>query len=197
VVARTPGRILRPGVDEWTFDRAGEALLRFPVVVSATSAKQRLIADQELAALLVARTEPLTLIDMAMPPDFRPPQGKSPIRYVDIDDLASLAGRKPVDDDADEIVSKRAEEAFHRYAGHHHVGPVIERLMANADDVVHRTVARFAGRLGTDSDEAVLHQTAHTVARTLLAGPLGYLNRARSAGDIEAIVEAFQIEEDG
>jgi glutamyl-tRNA reductase len=190
VVARTPGRLNRPGVEEWTFDRADEALARFPAVVSATSAKQRLIPDDQLAAVLAARQTPLTLVDMAMPPDFAPPPSAG-LRYVDIDQLATLAGRRPATDDADDIVTKRAEEAYRRFAGHQRVCPVIERLMADADEVVEQTVARFAGRLRDGEDEAVLHQTAHTVARTLLAGPLGYLNRSQTAGDVEVIAEAF------
>ena len=196
VVARTPGRLDRPGVDEWTLDRADEALARFPAVVSATSAKQRLLPDDRLASLLATRTAPLTLVDMAMPPDFSPPSSATVVRYVDIDQLASLAGRRPAGDEADDIVAKRADEAYRRFAGHQRVGPVIERLMADADDVVERTVARFAGRLRDGDDEALLHQTAHTVARTLLAGPLDYLNRTPSAGDIEVIAEAFGADDD-
>ena len=191
VVARTTGAGVIPGVEEWALDRAGEALATFPVVVSATSAKRRLLPDAELAAAVSTRATPLLIIDMAMPPDFAPPAGGAWVRYVGIDDLAALAGRRHHGDEASDLVAKRAEAAYARFSGQHRVGSVIERMVTDADEVVAGTVARFAGRLHDRDDEAVLRQVAHTVSRTLLAGPLGYLNRSRSAADVDIIAAAF------
>ena len=191
VVARTTRAGLIPGVEEWGLERAEEALATFPVVVSATSAKRRLLPDSQLASAVATRSAPLLLIDMAMPPDFgRPDQGAG-VRYVGIDDLAALAGRRHHGDGASDLVAGRAEAAYARFSTHHKVGRVIERMVTDADEVVAGTVARFAGRLRDRDDEAVLRQVAHTVSRTLLAGPLGYLNRARSTADVEVIAAAF------
>ncbi|MET0830838.1 MAG: hypothetical protein ABWY62_00540 [Acidimicrobiia bacterium] len=194
VVARNPGALARAGVESWPFDRAAEALARFPAVISATSAKRRLVPEDVLAAAVASRVTPLVLVDMAMPPDFARPDIGAATRYVDIDDLAAMAGRRPVDDGADELVLRRAEEAYTRFIRHHRVAPVIERMVADADDVVAEAVARFAGRLRNEEDEAVLRQAAHTVARTLIARPLAYLNEpgpGREDDAVDAVAEAF------
>jgi glutamyl-tRNA reductase len=191
VVARTLGALAGAGVEVWPFDRAAEALARFPAVISATSAKRRLVADDVLTSALASRATPLVLVDMAMPPDFARPGTDAATRYIDIDDLAEMAGRRPADDGADELVLRRAEEAYTRFSRHHRVGPVIERMVADADGVVADAVARFAGRLRHEEDEAVLRQAAHTVARTLIARPLAYLNNSGPVTDVDAVVEAF------
>jgi glutamyl-tRNA reductase len=68
--------------------------------------------------------------------------------------------------------------------------------MAGADEVVDRAVRRFSGRLADQGDEAILRQTAHTVARTLLAGPVEYLKRSRGASEaVEMIADAFGVED--
>ena len=78
--------------------------------------------------------------------------------------------------------------------------PAVHALYAftrTADDIVDRTVARFAGRLGSGDDRAVLRQTAHTVARTLLAGPVSYLRSNELPTEaIETLIEAFGIGDD-
>lgn len=197
VVARTPDRVPPlGGVEVWPFDRAAQALGSFPAVVSATSAKHRLIADEALIAVLADRSTPLVLVDMAMPPDFSPPEG-SPVRYVDIDDLARIAARRPRKDDADAMVAAAAGDAYRRLSDHHAVGPVIGGLMQTADAIVDQTVGRFAGRLSTDGDRDLLRQTAHTVARTLLSGPVSYLRSTdRPAEAVDTIAEAFGLDDE-
>jgi glutamyl-tRNA reductase len=192
MLARRPETVTVAAAEVWPFERALEALARFPAVVSATSAKQRPVDDDRLTAVLDARTEPLILVDMAMPPDFVPPAG-SVVRYVDIDDLARIADRRPRGAEADSFVSEAAAEAHRRYSEHHEVGPVISGLVSSADDVVERTVRRFAGRLESEDDLAVLQQAAHTVSRTLLAGPIEYLKRSDREGALETLAEAFGI----
>lgn len=196
VVARSPEKVSIDDVDVVPFERAVEVLSGFPAVVSATSAKKRLISDDALTAVLSERTDPLDLVDMAMPPDFTPPVG-APVRYVDIDDLARMADRKPRRDDADAMVMAAAADAYRRVSDHHAVGPVIGGLMQAADEIVERTVERFAGRLGQGDDRAVLRQTAHTVARTLLASPVGYLRSSdRPSEAVDTIAEAFGLDDD-
>lgn len=192
VLARRPEAVSLPGVEVWSFDRALEALARFPAVVSATSAKQRPVDDAQLTAVLAARPTPLVLVDMAMPPDFEPPGG-SQVQYVDIDDLARIADRRPRGEEADAFVAEAATEAHRRYAEHHEVGPVIGGMVAAADEVVERTVRRFAGRLTSPDDQAIVRQAAHTVSRALLAGPIEYLKRSERDGALEALAEAFGI----
>ncbi len=197
VVARHPEKVARRSeLDVWAFERAAEALSTFPAVVSATSAKRRLVDDETMTKALSRREAPLTLVDMAMPPDFKPPEDVS-VTYLDIDDLARMADRRSRAREADSHVEAAANDAYHRYRDHYTVGPLIGGLMRNADDIVDRTVERFVGRLGSGDDEAVLRQAAHTVARTLLAGPVSYVKQADRAPEaVEVIAEAFSIDDE-
>lgn len=188
MLARKPDVATPPGVQVWPMSRTGELLAGFPAVVSATSATHRLLPEDELAAILLGRARPVMLVDMAMPPDLEPPPG-APVVYIGIDELARRAGRRPHRHQADEMVKEAAAETHRRCADHHAVGPVIGDLIRMADEVVERTVERFVGRLGNGDDRAVLRQTAHTVARTLLASPVSYLrsnDRPADAADLVA-----------
>lgn len=197
VLARNPDKVAdRPELEVLSLQRAPEAIAGFPAVVSATSAKHRLLDDATIAAAFEARTDPLLLIDMAMPPDFDAPAGDG-ITYIDIDYLARLADRRSRSDEADALVESAAAEAYRQYRDHHEVGPVIGSLMANADEIVEAAVRRFSGRLRDIGDAEVVRQTAHTVARTLLAGPVSYLKgESRAPEAIDILAEAFGVEDE-
>jgi len=73
---------------------------------------------------------------------------------------------------------------------------LIAALMRRGDEIIEHTVNRFAGRLADDADRAVLRQAAHTVARTLLAGPVSYVKGDDTRSEtIEIIAEAFGIDD--
>lgn len=195
VVARSPERVWLDAVDVWGFERALVALESFPAVVSATTAKQRLIDPDVLAAAVSNRSRRLTLVDMAMPPDFQPPSHEM-VRYVGIDDLARLAERRPRNDQVDPLVRAGAVDAFRAYAGHHQVGPVIGGLTRHADGIVDSAVARFGRRLHSEDDVEVLRQTAHTVARALIARPISYVKQPdRPPEAVDIVADAFGVDE--
>lgn len=195
VVARNPEKVAeRPGIEVLSFELAEQTLREFPAVVSATSAKHRLIDDVVLASVVAERKTPLLLIDMAMPPDFRPPESAT-VTYFDIDDLARMAERRSRSDEADALVAGSAADAYRQYRDHHEIGPLISGLMVGADVLVEETVRRFARRLRSPEDETALRQAVHTVARKLLAGPVGYLKKEdRSAEAIDVIADAFGVD---
>lgn len=196
VVARNPERVSASHVEVWTFEDAEVALEQFPAVISATSAKQRLLDPATISRALGNRTSPLTLVDMAMPPDFEPPRLPT-VRYLDIDDLARLADRRRGEDEVDAMVHNAAAEAYRTFVEHHEVGPVIGGLTRHADDIVTAAIERFGGRLTSPEDLAVLRQTAHTVARTLLARPIAYVRRPDRAPDaVDVVAHAFGVIED-
>ena len=195
VVARNPEKVPeRPAIEVRSFGMAEETLRTFPAVISATSAKHRLIDDVSLSAVVAARKDPLLLIDMAMPPDFRPPEGTN-VTYLDIDDLARMADRRSRSEGADALVAVAAADAYRQYRDHHEIGPLISGMMDSADLLVEETVRRFSGRLRHPEDETALRQAVHTVARKLLAGPVGYLKKEdRSAEAIDVIADAFGVD---
>ena len=189
VAARHPERVSVSDVEIVGFDEARALLAAFPAVVSATSAKTRLVPADELSEIIAARTRPLALVDMAMPPDFQVPADAA-VTYTDIDGLARRAARHVQSEAADRFVAQSAEEAYQRVATHHEVGPVIKHLMDRADLLVNQTVDRFAGRLTDPDDEHGLRQAAHTVARALLAEPVSYVKGSRQS-EVDAVAEAF------
>ena len=189
VAARHPERVSVSDVKIVGFDEARALLAEFPAVVSATSAKTRLVPADELAAIIAARTRPLALVDMAMPPDFQVPADAA-VTYTDIDGLARRAARHVQSEAADRFVAQSADEAYLRVVTHHEVGPVIKHLMDRAELLVNQTVDRFAGRLTDPGDEQVLRQAAHTVARALLAEPVSYVKGSRQS-EVDAVAEAF------
>ncbi len=191
VVARNPEKVAIDGIEVWPFSRAAEALSTFPAVLSATSAKGRLVDDEVLAGAVSRRTTPLTLVDMAMPPDFGSLEGAA-VDYLGIDDLARMADRRPRSQRADALVAAAAADAYWQFIEHHDISPVIAELVRTADEIAENAVDRFAGRLGRGDDRAILQQTAHTVARRLLAGPLAYLRKTERASDVvDDITDAF------
>lgn len=195
VVARSPEKVTHPEVTAWPFDRALHVLEDFPAVISATSAKRRLVEAEQLEAVIRQRSTPLTLVDMAMPPDFSV-ASSSVVTYLDIDDLARMAERRPRRDDADAVVRDAAFEAHRSFVDHHEVGPVIGGLTRHADALVDDVVSRFGGRLTDPKDLAVLRQTAHTVARNLLAGPISYLKTPDRAPEaVDVVADAFGVDE--
>ena len=195
MIVRSPENVDIPGVRVAPMSEAGSALAEWPAVVSATSATGRLVPDQEVAGFLELRSGPLILVDLAMPPDIAPPASPA-IQHIDIDDLARRAQRTVDTAEADRFVEHAALDAFRHAGTHHEIGPVIGEMMRSADDIVDRIVKRFEGRLGSGDDRGVLRQTAHTVARTLLAAPVSFLRsteRPREAVDL--LMEAFAIGE--
>lgn len=197
VVARHPEKVAKSDlIQVLPFEKARWVLETFPAVVSATSAKHRPIADEVLAGILTERTAPLLLVDMAMPPDFALPE-EAAVRYIDIDDLARMADRRERSDQADLFVESAAASAYRQYRDHHEIGPLIGRLIEHADSLVDEVVARFSGKLAGSGDEGVLRQAAHTVARTLLSGPISYLKQEeRSAEAIDVIADAFGVDDE-
>jgi glutamyl-tRNA reductase len=196
VVARRPETISAVGVERRDITFAEEALADFPAVVSATSAKMRLLGDEAVVAALGRRHGRLVLVDMAMPPDFAPPADPA-ISYLDIDDLASMAARRPRGAEADELVRAAADEAHRRFVDHHEVGPVIGSMMRLGDEIARQTVDRFSGRLNDPSDRDVVQQVAHSVARALLARPVTYVKaNGRAAEAVDAIAGAFGVDDE-
>ncbi len=191
VYVRRPELIASQQVIIRPLSEAPTALVTMPAVVSATSAKTRLIPTDELAALLASRTKPLIMVDMAMPPDFSPPAGAA-VEYHDIDHLATLAKDHMPRGRADEIVSHAAEEFLHKIWAGRRTGHLIEHLFDQADEAVDEVVERLAGKLTAPEDRALLEQAARTAAHKVLHRPVRYLS-GNGTDDAAAIAAAFGV----
>lgn len=189
MLSRRPENVSHEHLDLIALDDLPEVISAYPAVVSATAASTRLMENDRLAEALKGRITPLTLVDMAMPPDFSPPS-RAPVTYVGIDDLARLARRREVATDVADQVAAEAQNAHHRYT-QGRVGPLIAGMLTAGEAVVSETVERFAGRLTNPDDRDVLHQTAHTVARTILDRPVRALRSSEDPRIVEALASVF------
>lgn len=191
LVARSPDKA-GPGAHRLrSLEHLGEVLAETPAAISATAASTRLLDRIVLGRVLGRRSTPLTLVDMAMPPDFDPPEG-APVEYVGIDDIARLAARRGEADAASAHVLAAAAQAHHRYVNQGQVGPVIRSIMASVDAAVAETVARFSGKLADPADHAVLQQAVHTVARKLVDRPVAAVRSGRDPRLVEVLSAVFE-----
>lgn len=196
VYARRPQEVDLPGVGVAALEETGRVLRSVPVAISATSAKQALLAPEMLEEALAGRDEELLLLDLAMPPDFLPTVDAPHLRYFGVDDLAGLARRERPPDEVEAFLAEAAAAATVRLANHGRVGPVIAAILGAAGRAVEEEVARFAPR-AREEEREVLEQLAHTVARRVLHGPISYLStHPDGATAAEAFGTAFGVRDD-
>ncbi len=195
IYVRRPDELVIEGVEVHPMSDAGDALHAFPAVVSATSAQQRLFSVSEMRSAISGRTKPLTLVDLAMPPDFEPGDVQG-IRYVGIDELADRARRSPRSFAADYVIADAAAEAISRVRNHEKAGPVISAIMIEARRAVAEEVDRFVGRLSNPEDRAVLEQLASTVSKRILHRPVSYLSSGEEGNEAsDVIARAFGVDD--
>lgn len=198
IFARRPEAVSIPNVEVESLEKAELALRSFPAVVSATSAKGTLAVADALGSALLERSEPLLLIDLAMPPDFRPGDTVPGLRYVGVDELARMATPSDLSRQVEAHLDERAEQLARRLAAHRAAGPIIEAMLARADQAVTEEVERFAPRIEADAGQReVLHQLAHTVARRILHAPVSFLSTRSGGAEVaEALARAFEVDPD-
>ena len=195
IFARRPTNVA--GRESLAWDGVAKALATYPVVISTVPGKAPLLSDEALAGAFASRTEPLTLIDLAMPPGFSRPDPRGPIRYLGVDEVASSIGARP-SAESEESVLNGAVAAWRRLTAPDRVGRVIALMVEQADDAVDEEVGRFASRLQQAEDpDQVMRQLAHTIARRILHPPISFLSTTeRGVGSVEVLAEAFGIDDE-
>lgn len=191
VYVRRPELVVSQRAMVRPLSEAASAIATVPALISATSAKARVIPAGELANLLGTRSESLTLIDMAMPPDFSPPAGTA-VDYHDIDSLAALAQDHIPHETADRMVAEAATRFVHKMWAGRRTGNLIEYLFRQADEAADEVVDRLAGKLSTPEDRALLEQAARSAARKVLHKPVHYLS-SEGADEAVTIAAAFGV----
>lgn len=194
VYVRRPELVVDARVSVHPLSEAVLAVSESPAVISATSAKTRILPTDELRRALSRRTQPLTLIDLAMPPDFSPDEGAL-VDYFDIDHLASLAQTHIVRDGADRLVAEAADEFIRKAVSAQRTGHVIKHIFEHADEVVNDVVSRLAGKLTAPGDRELLTQAAHSAVRKVLDRPVRYV-AGEGTDDVGAIAAAFGVNAD-
>ncbi len=195
IFARRPSNVAGRASLAWK--GVAEALATYPVVISTVPGKAPLLSDKALAAALGSRTEPVTVIDLAMPPGFTRPEPGGPMRYLGIDDVASSVNAE-TSAESEESVTRWAAAAWHRITAPDRVGRVIAMMVRQADELVSEESGRFAGRLQQAQDpDQVMRQLAHTVARRILHAPISFLaSSERGVGSVDLLAEAFGLDDE-
>lgn len=194
VYARSPGVVEGREISDW--EGALNALARYAAVVSTVPGQTPLFTDQAVRRVLASRSDPLLLVDLAMPPGFERYRDEPGLAYRGIDNVASsvVSDRRV---DLDEMVLTEASAAWARIGADDRTRSVISSIVQRAEQAVDEEVKRFAGRIAAaDDPEPALRQLAQTVARRVLHGPISYLGSA--AGGFEAanvFAEAFGLDD--
>ena len=194
VFARRPGVIAGKSACPW--ERVPEALATFPAVISTVPGGQPLFAEPVILQAFARRSQPLLLVDLGMPPGFRPPGETDPVRYLGVDDVAtSVGGRLPAK--AEHALTSEADVAWRRLTAPDRVGSIINAMVDQAEKAVDEEVRRFATRLpGAEDPESVLRQLAHTVARRILHPPISFVgSKAGGPEAMDVVAEAFGVED--
>ncbi|GAA2795556.1 glutamyl-tRNA reductase [Streptomyces showdoensis] len=181
----------------------GDELTRADIVVSCTGATGLVLTGDEIEAALHGRTEPLHLLDLAMPRDIDAAAHRMPgVRLVDIESLAEASADAPMAGDVDQVRTIVSDEvaAFGAAQRAAHITPTVVALRAMAADVVAGEVARLEGRLpGLDEKQrAEITQTVRRVVDKLLHAPTVRVKQLASepggAGYADALRTLFDLD---
>lgn len=194
VFSRRPVRVGTLSTCPW--EGAFEALTTFPTVISTVPGGETPLPSGRVVEALLARRDPLLLIDLGMPPGFEHLPQIPLVRYLTIDDVAARAGEQP-SDEIEAAVTDASHKTWNRLSAPDRARSVIASLVDQAESAVDEEVSRFARRLeSADDPEAILRQVARTVARRILHGPISYIgDSVRHPGTLDVMAEAFGVDE--
>ncbi|WP_326549576.1 glutamyl-tRNA reductase [Micromonospora sp. NBC_01813] len=184
------------------------ALAQVDLVISATASAEPVLTRDAVAQVLAGRptdrTDPLVLLDLAVPRDVEPAAGTLPgVSVIDIDALASVLTDAPaaVDMAAVAQIVAAEVESFLSWMRGSDVAPTVAALRGRADEVVGAELRRLAGRRPdlTDEQRAEVAHTVHRVVQRLLHSPTVRVRQlaAEPGGDQYAALlrQLFDLEE--
>lgn len=169
-----------------------EALAQCDVLLTSTGATSVIIDQTELEAVLPRRgSDPLLVVDVAVPRDVDPSVGDLPgVTLLDIDDLRRFAqtgidARRREIVAVDDVVAEEVER-YRTEVSARSAAPLVAAIHARAEDLRQAELARFAGRLADLDDRQraavdsltkallakILHEPTVTL-KTLAGTPTG------------------------
>jgi glutamyl-tRNA reductase len=160
--------------------RVESELAQADIVVSSTSAREQIMAREQVERVLPARRgRPLLLVDLAVPRDLDPT-----IKHVhgcflyDIDDLQavveeSLSGRRGEATKAEEIVADEGER-FREWLGSLEAVPAITSLRMRAEAIRRGELAKASPRLAglSDRERHAVESLTNQIVNKLLHQPI-------------------------
>jgi glutamyl-tRNA reductase len=193
------------GAEAVPLEAVGTELARADVIVSATSASDRVLSRDAVAAALPARKgRPLLLLDLAVPRDLDPAiNGLDGCFLYDVDDLEAvvaetLSGRRGEAARAERLVEEEAER-FRDWQAALDVVPTIASLRALVEEIRDNELAKAGGRLSESERRNVESITSQILAK-LLHLPTIRMKEAAAAADgvvyADVVKHLFGLEDD-
>jgi glutamyl-tRNA reductase len=205
---RAIGLAQRFGGEAVRFDELPAQLARASIVVSSTGSPHHIIERDELETVMRSRpSQPLLLIDIAVPRDIDPRVAElEGVVLRDIDDLQrvierNVSGRENEALRAEKLIDHELER-FTRWLETLEVLPTISALRERAEAIVRTVLAENRERWQslTEADRERIELLASTIAKRLLQQPILRL-RARedehvTYAYVQALRELFGLEDE-
>jgi glutamyl-tRNA reductase len=161
-------------------DRVEDELARADIVVSSTSAREQILAREQVERVLPARKgRPLLLVDLAVPRDLDPAiKSLHGCFLYDIDDLQgvveeSLSGRRGEATKAEAIVAAEGEH-FRSWLGALEAVPAITSLRERAEAIRRGELAKASPRLAglSERERHAVESLTNQIVNKLLHQPI-------------------------
>ncbi|QYG94839.1 glutamyl-tRNA reductase [Iamia sp. SCSIO 61187] len=176
------------------------ALAECDVLLTSTGATSVIIDHAELESALARRdSDPLLVVDVAVPRDVDPSVGELPgVTLLDIDDLrtfaqAGIEGRRREMSAVEGIVLDEADR-YRADVSARAAAPLVAALHARAEDLRQAEVARFAGRLGglDDRQKAAVEGLTRALLAKVLHEPTVRLKATAGTPAGERMAESLR-----
>ena len=187
-------------------DAVGEAIPGFDVAISSTGAQEPVLSEKGMRGCLGSLTDPLLMIDIAVPRDVDPALGNLPNVFLynidDLDDLVekSQQRRRREVTRAEAIVDEEVER-FRSWLDVRRVVPTIKRLRERMKALQDAEIEKYGDNFEA-SDREELERFARSLCRKILHDPITYLRQAAEESTngeyvaaAEAVREIFDLEE--
>jgi glutamyl-tRNA reductase len=170
------------------------------IVISATGARQRVLArDQVAAALKARRRKPMLLLDLAVPRDIDPECARLEDAFLyAVDDLKqiierNLDQRRAGAREAEALIDMQVEHYLAWWRALGSTGP-LRRLRADGEAARAEALAKARAELAAGrSPEQALELLAHTLTNRLLHAPSARLREAAEQGDVALLAAAERL----
>jgi glutamyl-tRNA reductase len=209
VLNRSPERARliaqRSDAEHGDLSELSEAIRHADVIVSATGATALLIHGSTVREAMAGRTNPMFILDMAVPRDVEPSvSGIEAVRLVDIDGLrASVAqgdARLSEEVDRAESVVDQEVRRFTVRKRSERLAPLIKALRERGDAVLASELGRFRSELSelTPGERDAVEALARWIVSKLLHDPIVRLKELSGPGNdvtyARVLAELFVIE---
>ncbi|GLY03304.1 glutamyl-tRNA reductase [Actinoplanes sp. NBRC 101535] len=166
------------GATAFPIDELVQALGEVDIVVSATASTEPVLTRERLTAALAARTstDPLVVLDLAVPRDVAPGAADLPgLVVVDIDSLATSRRALPAAAETaavEQIVAGEVDNFLGWLRGAE-IAPTVAALRTRADEVVSAEMRKLISRRPefTEEQRGDVSRTLHRVVQQLLHSP--------------------------